>query len=85
MDTSDFIKFGAGLALGGMMSRAIGNAFTNAMDARTSMNVLTVPQTRADIQHLLDRIDVRLANGEISEEVYKTVKEKWEKRLDDVR
>lgn len=85
MDTSDFIKFGAGLALGGMMSRAIGNAFTNAMDERTSMNVLTVPQTRADIQHLLDRIDVRLANGEISEEVYKTVKEKWEKRLDDVR
>ncbi len=81
MDTSDFIKFGAGLALGGMMSRALGDAFSNAFDARASMNALTVPPTRAEIQQLLDKLDVRLANGEISEAIYKTIREKWEKRL----
>jgi hypothetical protein len=85
MDTSDFLKFGAGLALGGMMTRAIGGAFLNAMDARTSMSVLTTPQTRTEIQQLLDKLDVRLANGEISEAVYKIVKEKWEKRLREIQ
>ncbi len=81
MDTSDFIEFGAGLGLGTVLSRSIGNAFTDALDARTSISALTIPQTRADIQTLLDKLDVRLANREISEATYKTVKEKWEKRL----
>lgn len=48
MDTSDFVELGAGLALGGMMSRAIGNAFTNALDAHTSIKVIAVPQTRGN-------------------------------------
>lgn len=82
MDTSDFIKFGAGLALGGMMSRAIGGAFMNAIDVRASMGALTAPQTRAEIQALLDKLDMRLANGEISEAIYKTLTDKWQKRLD---
>ncbi len=81
MDTSDFIEFGAGLGLGGIMSRTIGNAFTDALDARTSMSALTIPQTRAEIQTLLDKLDVRLANGGISEALYKTLVAKWEKRL----
>jgi len=56
-------------------------SFANAMDARASIGVVTVPQTRQEIQTLLDKLDVRLANGEISEAIYKQVKEKWEKRL----
>jgi hypothetical protein len=81
MDTSDFVGLGAGLALGGMMSRSIGNAFTEAMDAHSGMRVLTVPQTGAEIETLLDKLDVRLANGEISEAVYRTVTAKWQARL----
>ncbi len=81
MDNSDFIELGAGLALGGMMSRSIGAAFTDAIDSRASISALTVPQTRADIQTLLDKLDVRLANGEISEAIYKTLTAKWQARL----
>ncbi|TAH53731.1 MAG: hypothetical protein EYC68_02180 [Chloroflexota bacterium] len=84
MDTSDFVELGAGLALGGMMSRAIGNAFTNALDAHTSIKVIAVPQTRAEIQMLLDKLDVQLANGKMSEATYKTLTAKWEKRLNEI-
>ncbi|MBI4672757.1 MAG: hypothetical protein HY741_13945 [Chloroflexi bacterium] len=84
MDTSDWVELGVGFGMGTTMSRAIGDSFMNAMDARTSIAVLTVPQTRQEIQALLDKLDVRLASGEISEAVYKQVTEKWEKRLDEM-
>jgi len=81
MNTSDTVNLGAGLALGAMMSRTIGNTFTNAFDARTAMNILTTPQTRAEIQLLLDKLDVRLAKGELSETLYKSLTLKWQARL----
>jgi hypothetical protein len=84
MDTSDWVELGAGFGMGTLMSRTIGDSFMNAMDARTSMNALTIPQTRQEIQTLLDKLDVRLANGEISEAVYKQVTAKWEKRMEEM-
>lgn len=84
MDTSDWVEFGAGLGMGTAMSHAIGDSFMNAIDARTSINVLTIPQTRQEIQTLLDKLDVRLANGEISEAVYIQVTAKWEKRMSEM-
>lgn len=81
MDTSDWVEFGAGFGMGTMMSRAIGDSFANAIDTRASMNAVTIPQTQQEIQTLLDQLDVRLANGEISENVYKTLTAKWSARL----
>jgi membrane protease subunit (stomatin/prohibitin family) len=40
------------------------------------------PQTKEEIQALLDNLDMKLASGEISESVYKTLVEKWQKRLE---
>ncbi len=40
------------------------------------------PQTKAEVQALLDNLDMKLASGEISESIYKTLVEKWQKRLD---
>src|SRR5205809_488617 len=81
MKTSDWVGFGAGLALGGIMSRSIWNAFTDAMDSHSSMRAMTAPQTRAEIQTMLDNLDVRLARGEISEAIYNTLNAKWQERL----
>lgn len=81
MDTSDWLELGAGFGMGMAMSRAIGGSFTNAIDARASMQALTVPQTRQEIEALLDKLDVRLANGEISEATYLQVTAKWQARL----
>lgn len=39
------------------------------------------PQTKEEIQALLDNLDLKLANGEISEEVYNRLVAKWQERL----
>ena len=71
--------------MGTMMSRAIGESFANAIDTRTGMNALTVPQTEQEIQNLLDKLDVRLANGELSEPLYHALTAKWNTRLEQAR
>ena len=45
------------------------------------MSALTIPQTRAEIQFLLDKLDVGLANGRMSEDTYKKLTAKWTTRL----
>lgn len=42
------------------------------------------PQTKEEIQALLDSLDAKLASGEISEAVYNRLVEKWQKRLDEM-
>ncbi len=42
------------------------------------------PQTRADIQALLDQLDSQLASGQISEAVYSRLVDKWQKRLEEL-
>ncbi len=43
------------------------------------------PQTVEEIEALIDNLDMRLANGEISEKIYERLVEKWEKKLDDLK
>jgi membrane protease subunit (stomatin/prohibitin family) len=40
------------------------------------------PQTKEEIQALLDSLDMKLANGELSEETYNRLAAKWQERLD---
>ena len=42
------------------------------------------PQTKAEVQALLDALDAKLASGEISESVYNRLVEKWQKRLEEL-
>jgi membrane protease subunit (stomatin/prohibitin family) len=39
------------------------------------------PQTKAEIQAMLDSLDMKLASGDISEAVYNTLVAKWQERL----
>jgi len=43
-----------------------------------------VPQSKGDIQSLIDNLDLRLANGEIDQATYNRLVEKWQKRLDEM-
>ena len=43
------------------------------------------PQTRADVQAILDGLDVKLMNGEISEAIYTKMVAKWEARLTEMK
>lgn len=38
--------------------------------------------TREKIEEMLDKLDERFANGEMSEQTYLKMREKWEKKLD---
>lgn len=40
------------------------------------------PMTREKIEEILDKLDERFANGEISEQVYLNLQDKWQKRLE---
>ncbi len=42
------------------------------------------PQTKAEIQALIDGLDAKLVSGEISEAVYNRLADKWQKRLDEM-
>lgn len=42
------------------------------------------PQTKAEVQALLDNLDMKLANGEITETVYNKLVEKWQQRLSEM-
>lgn len=42
------------------------------------------PQTREEIQAMIDNLDMRLANGELSEALYMRLVTKWEKKLEEL-
>ncbi|MCL4247615.1 MAG: SPFH domain-containing protein [Anaerolineae bacterium] len=42
------------------------------------------PKTKAEVQAMLDSLDMKLANGEISETVYNRLVEKWQQRLSEM-
>ncbi len=53
----------------------------NNENASPAASAPAQPQTAAQVKTLLDQLDVKLANGEISEDLYKKMTEKWEARL----
>jgi membrane protease subunit (stomatin/prohibitin family) len=42
------------------------------------------PQTKEEVQALLDNLDMKLANGEITQDIYNKLTAKWEQRLKDL-
>jgi hypothetical protein len=62
-----------------MMKRQSGGEQTPASGSAPAS---TNPQTKEEIQALLDNLDVQLASGKISEAAYNTLYNKWQKRLE---
>lgn len=76
------IGMGAGMA--GLMAQAMQQATAAQQPAAAAPAAAAPPanpQTPAEIQALLDNLDMRLANGELSESVYSKLYAKWEQRL----
>ncbi len=79
---------GVGLGAGMGMGAAMAQAMTQAMQPKPAAPAAPAaaappanPQTPAEIQAFLDNLDVRLANGEISEATYDRLYARWEARL----
>lgn len=79
------VELGAGLGLGAAMAQMVTQAArppaTGAPAAGGTPAVSANPTTPAEVQALLDSLDLRLANGELSEAVYQRLHDKWEQRL----
>ncbi|NMC01375.1 MAG: SPFH domain-containing protein [Chloroflexi bacterium] len=85
------VELGAGLGLGAAMAQMVTQAArppaTGAPAAPAAGGTPAVsanPTTPAEVQALLDSLDLRLANGELSEAVYQRLHDKWEQRLQDM-
>lgn len=55
-----------------------------AAPAPTSTPTTANPQTKEEVQSLLDTLDARLVAGELSEAVYSRLVDKWQKRLSEL-
>lgn len=75
---------GMGAGLGGIIAQAMQGAMQPQQQAPAGSSAPATPKTRAEVQALLDNLDLRLANGEISEKIYERLVDKWTKRLDDL-
>lgn len=83
--TGTGVGVGAGLGMGAMMAGALGDALHNPASSNVNQggggSSTATPQTKQDVQALLDNLDMRFANGQISEETYKSMTAKWQERL----
>ena len=83
------VGFGAGIGLGGVLAQQMGQAFASGQQAppQTSSPAPATsaasanPQTSAEVQALLDNLDLRLANGQINEDTYNRLYARWEAKL----
>ncbi|HZQ08927.1 MAG TPA: SPFH domain-containing protein [Anaerolineae bacterium] len=87
--TSTGVGVGAGLGMGAMMAGALGDALRNPASSNVNAGgagggAAASPQTPQQVQAMLDNLDMRFANGEISEDTYKTLTAKWQQRLKDM-
>jgi membrane protease subunit (stomatin/prohibitin family) len=75
---------GVGLGAGVGMGQALAGAFQQPPQQAEQKDVTASPQTPKEVQALLDSLDMRLANGEISEDAYNRLVAKWQKKLDEM-
>jgi membrane protease subunit (stomatin/prohibitin family) len=77
------VGMGAGFGLGQMMVSGMGQQQAQQQQSQ-SQEVPASPKTREEVQMMLDSLDMRLANGEITEKAYERLVDKWQKRLDEM-
>ncbi len=82
------VGLGAGIGMGATMAQMLGQSMQQSRQPQQPAQgggVPATPTTPAEIQALLDNLDARLANGEISEKVYERLYTKWERRLNELK
>jgi membrane protease subunit (stomatin/prohibitin family) len=78
------VGLGAGIGLGAQLAGMMGQAFQSGQQQAGPAAAASTPQTKEQIQQMLDNLDLRFANGQISEETYKSLAAKWQERLKEI-
>ena len=81
------VGFGAGISLGQTMASALAAGQKPAAPAggEAASAASGSPTSAAEIQALLDSLDMRLAKGEIDQATYGKLTDKWQARLKDMQ
>ena len=79
------VGLGAGLGLGQMMAGMMSQQQQNQQSGSSAASASATPKTRDEIQGMLDSLDMRLANGEITQDAYDKLVAKWQARLDEMK
>jgi len=78
------VGLGAGAGMGMAMAQMMGQAMQQPQQQQqqqASQAAPKTPQTVEEIRATLDNLEMRLASGELTEETYKKLADKWEARL----
>jgi membrane protease subunit (stomatin/prohibitin family) len=81
------VGLGAGLGMGTAMAQMMAQSMQQPAQQpqRPAGGAATAtPQTPQEIRDMLDNLDARLMNGEISEDLYNKLYAKWEARLEEL-
>jgi membrane protease subunit (stomatin/prohibitin family) len=85
------VGLGAGAAMGMTMAQMMAQAMQQPQQQQQPQQpqqptaAPAIPQTVEEIQAMLDNLDMRLAAGEISEDIYNRLYAKWEARLKELK
>ncbi len=79
------VGLGAGIGLGAQLAGMMGQAFQSGQQPASGggggSGMSGTPQTQDQVQQMLDNLDTRFANGEISEATYKQLSDRWQAKL----
>jgi membrane protease subunit (stomatin/prohibitin family) len=83
------VGLGAGVGMGAAMAQMMSQSMQQPAQQQQPQQQqgggqTTAPKTAQDVQQMLDNLDARLMNGEISEDLYNKLRSKWESRLDEL-
>jgi membrane protease subunit (stomatin/prohibitin family) len=78
------VGLGAGIGLGQMLAGAFAQPQQQQQPAQQQA-APAAPTTRVEIEAAIENLDIRLANGEISEETYKNLLAKFQAKLDTMK
>lgn len=79
------VGLGAGVGMGAAMAQMMSQSMQPGQQSQQSGGQAAAPQTAEEIQSMLDNLDSRLMNGEISEDLYNQLRTKWEGKLEELK
>jgi len=81
------VGLGAGVGMGAAMAQMMSQSMQQPAQQQGGGGgtATATPETAEEIQDMLDNLDARLMNGEISEDLYNKLQSKWEKRLEELK
>lgn len=81
------VGLGAGVGMGAAMAQMMSQSMQQPAGQRQQEESAApaAPSTAQEVRDMLDNLDARLMNGEISEDLYNRLHAKWEKRLEELK